>query len=310
MKQFALFLLSVVSMACDVKEADLRGKGPTHLAEITRQPWAAKWQGAKLEKVRLVTQKADLAQPTGLPPAWHAEVRTPEGASGYLLWDAAGKGGLIEFALDAKLSIDSADAKVLENVPFLQQFPIAGADGKPTASGCVPTAGAGLVKFWIARGYPAWGNQGKDTLETLTKRLRSRLKVEHFPDTDGFTENAMPLTGAMPEDLAKAIQEDAQQHQVPMSVGIYHFSFPLLIEEINADRPVLLSCVVRVPHKPHLSWGHEVIGSGWARLAGAEFVGILDNFYPTQEAQAVRWIRADAFLSITTVKPADEIHPR
>lgn len=302
MKRLITVILATAFHVAAVVAGDFRESGAEHLAEITRQPWAATWRNAELKNIRLVAQKADLAHPTGLPPAWHAEIRKADEKTGYLLWDADAEGKLIEFALDEKLTIDSAEAKALEGVPALQQFPIPGPDGKPTASGCVPTAGASLMGFWIANGHPGWGNNGKDMPEDLTRRLRSQLKVEHWPDTDGFTGNGMPLTGAMPDALARAIEADAKEHEVPMTTGIYPFWFRTLRTEINSGRPVLLSCTVRLPHKPELSWNHEVVGTGWARIADTDLVGILDNFYPTRNAQTVRWIRKDAFHSLIMVK--------
>ena len=63
---------------------------------------------------------------------------------------------------------------------------------------------------------------------------------------------------------------------------------------------------MRVPHKPHLSWGHEVAAVGWAKVGQQEFVGVLDNFFPTSAAQTIRWIRADAFISMITLREAEE----
>ena len=114
----------------------------------------------------------------------------------------------------------------------------------------------------------------------------------------------MTLAGAMPQDLARAIQADADAHQVPIASEWHRFDFELLKAEIDAGRPCLLSCTVRLPHKPHLSWGHELAGVGWAMLGGGRFAGVSDNFYPTRSAGTVRWIRIDAFSSLITVRPA------
>lgn len=285
--------------------SEARESGPSHLAQLTAQPWAGDWKGATLENVRLVEQKPNVSFSTGLPPAWHAKIAGPNGAAGYLLWDSRDGGKLIEFALDAKLKIDSPDAKALAGVPPLQQFAIPDGDGGAIASGCVPTSAASVLGFWIDRGQPQWrGDAGAEPLPALAKRLRARLTIKKIPDKDGFTETGMTLAGAMPRDLARAIQADADEHSVSMTSAIHPFKFDILKSEIDAGRPVMLSCVVRVPHKPELSWGHEIAGVGWAKINGGLFAGVLDNFYPTKNPETIRWIRTDAFSLIITVRPA------
>ena len=88
-----------------------------------------------------------------------------------------------------------------------------------------------------------------------------------------------------------------------MVCDIARFSMARLKEEVAAKRPVLLSCVVRVAHKPELSWGHEVAAVGWAKIDGVELAGVLDNFYPTKYPETIRWIRQEAFQSIITLRP-------
>ncbi len=293
---------------------DFSKKGAAHLAGILNKPWAGGWTGAVLENVRRVPPKPGMAFATKLPAAWHARIAGPGGKSGYLLWEDGKQGGLLEFALDDRLDIDAPNARALPGVTALQQFPLPGRDGgKPVASGCVPTAGASVFDFWLRRGQApaAVPADGKDAgneagLRDLTLKLRARINMMAIPDRDGFTEDGMDLAGANPAELAKAIQSEADARGLAVRAKFGAFSFDLLKAEINAGRPALLSCVVRVPHKPELSWGHEVAATGWAELGGARFAGILDNFYPIGNPAAVRWIREEAFQSLITVKPAEK----
>lgn len=289
---------------------DFSQEGAAHLAEILTQPWAKNWTGATLREIRLVQPKPGVAFPTKLPAAWHARIAGPEGKSGYLLWDEGKEGRLIEFALDDRLSIYEPNARALGGVTVLQQFPMPGKDGgKAVASGCVPTAGASVFSFWLKRGGvpskpAAAGDAEKTSLQDLTRSLRGRISMMAIPDKDGFTENGMDLAGANPAELAKSLQAEADERQLALTVKFGDFAFDLLKSEINAGRPALLSCVVRVPHKPELSWGHEVAATGWLELGGTRFAGILDNFYPVKNPATLRWIREDAFQSLITVKPA------
>ena len=282
-----------------------RDRGAAHLAELTSQPWLADWKGATLEDVRLVAQKKDLTWPTGLPPAWWAKITHPEKGAGYLAWDSGGDGKIIEFAFDTALAIDAPDAKAIKGVPSLQQFAIPQKDGSSIASGCVPTSAASVLGFWIERDYPQWrGDAGAAPLQALTRRIRARLDMQAIPDKDGYTDDAMALAGAMPDDLARAIQADAAEQHVPIRSSVSRFRYETLQAEISAGRPVLLSCIVRLPHKPQLSWGHEVAGVGWAKLGEVRFVGIVDNFYPVKNPATIRWLRSDAFDSLITIRPA------
>jgi hypothetical protein len=289
----------------DAQEAHSRGAA--HLAQLTAQPWLAQWKGSTLGDIRVVEQKKDLAWPTGLPPAWWAKVTNQKGGAGYIAWDSGDEGKLIEFAFEASLDVDTPDGKTLNGVPALQQFAIPQEDGKAIASGCVPTSAASVLGFWIGHGYPQWrGDAGAEPLRSLAKRIRARLKMEAIPDKDGYTDDGMTLAGAMPDDLARAVQDDADEHHVPIRSRESPFDYETLQTEIGAGRPVLLACVVRLPQKPHLSWGHEVAGVGWAKIGDVRFVGILDNFYPARNPTTIRWIRADAFDSLIAIRPAAE----
>ena len=284
---------------------DIRDRGAAHLAELTAQPWLAEWKGSKLEDIRLVEQKKDLTWPTGLPSAWWAKLTHSDKGTGYLAWDSGGDGKIIEFAFDAAIAVDAPNAKTLQGVPALQQFAIPQKDGSAIASGCVPTSAASVLGFWIERDYPQWrGDAGAAPLQALTKRIRARLNMQAIPDKDGYTDDAMTLAGAMPDELAQAIQTDADEHRVPIRSSVSRFRYEALQTEISAGRPVLLSCIVRLPHKPQLSWGHEVAGVGWAKLGEVRFVGILDNFYPVKNPATIRWLRSDAFDSLITISPA------
>ena len=298
-----LIIRTSAAEPADAKAAFDRGTG--HLAQLTAQSWLADWKGSTLENVRLVEQKKDLAWPTGLPPAWWAKIINPKGGTGYLAWDSGADGKLIEFALDASLSVDAPDAKALKGMPALQQFAIPQKDGKPIASGCVPTSAASVLGYWSEREYPQWrGNAGPGHLRALTMRIRARLKMQAIPDKDGYTEDGMTLAGAMPDDLARAIQSDADEHHVRIATSVKRFRYDALQTEVAAGRPVLLSCIVRLPHKPQLSWGHEVAGVGWAKIGDVRFVGVVDNFYPVKDPAAVRWIREDAFDSLIAIRPS------
>lgn len=289
-----------------------RKLGAEHLARIVSQPWAESWSAATLQDVRLVPPNPGMSHPTGLPAAWHALIAGPDGKSGYLMWDNTGDGALIEFALDDAFQIDAPNAKALTGVTPLQQFPMAvGNEGKSIASGCVPTAGASVFDFWIRRemlpaGAAATAPAEKLSLEDLTRKLRARIHMMAIPDKDGFTDTGMDLAGANPAELAKAIQAEADDRKLPVKADFPLFSFDKLKTEIEGGRPALLSCVVRVPHKPELSWGHEVAATGFLKMGGVGFAGILDNFYPVKNTATVRWIRQDAFLSLITITPVEK----
>jgi hypothetical protein len=174
----------------------------------------------------------------------------------------------------------------------------------------VPTAGAALIGFWLRHGFPQWATLPKPgpgldlaLLQSLTLRLRKQIPMEEFPDEAGYSGTHMALSGAMPEELARALREDATTHRVKVRVEQGPFSMERFKGEIEAKRPVLLSCTVRLPQRPQLSWGHEMVGVGWVRIEGEDFVGVRDNFYPLKNSQTIRWIRADAFQVLLSVAP-------
>ncbi|MDA7881121.1 hypothetical protein N9A94_02335 [Akkermansiaceae bacterium] len=298
--------MGMVSMlggqSLEIKEAWFQERGAAILQEVLSQKWAQDWKGAKLERVRLVEQKADLTHPTGLPPVWVADIVGADDQVGMMMWDSRGIGRLVEFTLDAKLNAPGG----ISGVPNLQQFPVKDGKGGKIASGCVPTAAASLLAYWAEKRFPQWRGDDGQKIEDLTLRLRRRLSMSPFPDTDGFTSDGMTLAGAFPHHLAAAIRNDALEKGVNIDCEISRFSIETLKKEIGLSRPVLLSCTVRVPHKPHLSWGHEVVGVAWATIDGVEIVGVVDNFYPTKHAETIRWIRADAFRSLIAIRPKKE----
>jgi hypothetical protein len=298
---FALSAFATVAFA----EPDTQQKGAEHLAALTAEPWLAGWKTAKLEDVRLVSQKPNLTWPTGLAPAWWAKIVNADGSIGHLSWDSRGEGALMEFAFDAALDVRTENARAIAGVPAIQQFAMPVNKGnRLVASGCVPTSGASVLAFWTANGLEKWrGDAADDVHRALTRRLRSRLQMQTIADRDGFTDGAMALAGAMPADLASAIQDDADQLGVPVKCEFQRFAFEKLVTELNAGRPVLLSCTVAVPQKPELSWGHAVVGAGWARIQGKAYVGIVDNFFPTKNPATIRWVRDSVFDSLTVVRP-------
>lgn len=296
----ALLALSALAFA----EPDTRSKGAEHLATLTAEPWLAAWKDATLEDVRLVSQKENLTWPTGLAPAWWAKIVHPDGATGHISWDSRGDGALMEFAFDATLEPRGENARAVTGVPSIQQFPLPLESGGAVASGCVPTSGASVLAFWTTNGFEKWrGNAPGDAHRELTKRLRARLHMQTIADRDGFTDGAMSLAGAMPGELALAIQADADQFNVPVKCEFQRFAFDKLVSEINARRPVLLSCTIAVPQKPALSWGHAVAGIAWTRVNGKQFVGIVDNFFPTKNPATIRWVRDSVFDTMTTIRP-------
>lgn len=307
MKTIFLFFVMVASVPLAKAGPEIGKRGPLILKEIVSQPWAVAWKSSTLKKVRLVTEKPDLDLPLNLPPVWSAVISGPDGKTGHLIWDSTGEGKLVEFSLDDKLVIRSNSAKAITGVPNLQEFPIKDKEGKLVASGCVPTAAANVVTFWARKKYPQWlGDDGK-TPKDLALRLRKQLKMKLYPDVDGFSPNRMALAGAYPGDLLKVLQGEAEAYKVPVEMGLGRFAFPLLKREIDASRPALLSCLVRVAHKPELSWPHEVAAVGYCEIDGVKLIGVKDNFFPTENEEAIRWIREDAFRSILILRPHKEI---
>ncbi|RFC43706.1 MAG: hypothetical protein DVB28_001394 [Verrucomicrobia bacterium] len=275
-----------------------------HLSEITAIFPA---QGWKASPPLLVSQAPGQLYESGLPPVWKADLVDERGRHGYLLWENSPRGTLLEFALDSDSETTPKGGGLTPGVPALQQFPVPGLKSANVASGCVPTAGASLVGYWTTHGFPEWAGPALQPLDlrlkSTTLRLRKRMRMAEMPDTSGYTDDGMPLSGAFPQELASSIEKDAQENAVPMSAKFSQFSFEHLKQETAAFRPVLLSCMVRLPQKPHLSWGHEVVGVGWLELGGEQYAGVKDNFYPSESPQTVRWIRQEAFQSLIRVQP-------
>lgn len=297
-----LFPLIAITQLANA-EVSFSERGPLILKEIVSQPWATLWKSATLRKVHLVSEKPDLQQPLNLPPVWSAIISGPNGRSGHLIWDSGGKGRLVEFSLDAKLEIKGDSAQAITGVPSFQQFAIKREEDVLMASGCVPTAAAGVVTYWANQRYPQWHGDDGATPKNLVLRLRNKLNMTLFPDVDGFTQNQMALAGAYPSELLKVLKTETVTYKVPMEMGLGRFGFPLFKREIDSLRPTLVSCLVRVAHKPELSWPHEVIGVGYCEIDGVKLIGVLDNFFPTKHEEAIRWIREEAFRSILVLRP-------
>jgi hypothetical protein len=133
-----------------------------------------------------------------------------------------------------------------------------------------------------------------------------------IPDTAGFTGGKMALAGCFPDELARGLEADARAHGIQARIRLERFDGAQLRAEIEAGRPVLVSCTVPVPQKPELTWGHEVVAVGWAKIAGELYVGVIDNFLPVKTPGTVRWIHSRAFDSSITVNldPAATADPR
>lgn len=285
--------------SCGVDEAALaRQTGERHLNALLYQPCLAGWGGSRLVELRFVRTKDGL--PWGRSPdAWWAKIVGPKGRTGHLAWEAGPEGHLLEFFVDEPKAFATEDGMALNGVPAIQQFVVPTKDG-PAASGCVPTAGASLMEYWIARGGAKWAVSG-ETSQARILRIRERLRYRTIPDTFGFTDGRMALTGAFTEDLARNLYRDANERGVELSVGMSEFTFETLRREITLGRPTLASCVVPVPQKPELTWGHEVVCVGWAVIGGRQYVGVIDNFFPVRNPGAIRWIAEDKFRELVVV---------
>jgi hypothetical protein len=229
------------------------------------------------------------------------------------MFEPDAKAQLHEFALDAPLPIPPRNGTQLQKVPNLQQFPVTGEQNPKIASGCVPTSAACLIGYWAEHTFPQWNHPASkpapdgftDALKNATMRLRARMRMLEITDRSGYTEDNTALSGAFPEDLAQALRDDAEEHRVRVHVELAKFEPARLREELLSFRPSLVSCVVRLPHKPHLSWGHEILAVGWQRIGDVGYVGVRDNFFPIQHEPTVRWIRDDVFHSMILVAPAE-----
>lgn len=261
---------------------------------------------------------------TGLPDIWEVRFDVAGAGGGHLFMSANEEMTLEEFALDVSKPVPPLHGDWVPGVPNLQQFPIPSPSGKGlTASGCVPTAGSSLVGFWAARAYPGWlsapkpsgeapsgesfsAAAEKEALQAATLRLRKKMQMAEIPDKEGYAEGTMSLSGAFPEELANALRKDAGERKVPVRVQVSPFSVETLRAEIRAGRPALASCVVRLPHKPELAWGHEMVAVGCQQVEDFDYVGVVDNFYPARHAATVRWIEKGAFSSLITVRPEEK----
>ncbi len=294
-------------------EAVARRWAGDQLKELIAEPWAVGWRGAQIGVVKRAVQSSQQIWSTGLAPAWWAEVVGTEGCVGYLLGEEAPPHRLVEFGIDAAVPVAQVPERacVLLEVPNLQQFPVPGKMRATVASGCVPTAGASVLGFWAGRGMEALvgatQGRGEEEFRALARRLRARMKMEEFVDEAGYTDDGMPLCGAFPADLVAAINAEAKARDVALTAGLERFSMKRLREEAGAGRPVLISCTVRLPHKPQLSWGHEVAGIGWVRVGLRDFVVIRDNFYPTRHAGAVRMLEPRVFSELISVTRRDAV---
>jgi hypothetical protein len=285
------------------------------LAEAFEPP---AWREVTASAPHRVEQNPGQIYNAGLAPVWMVHVTAPSGRHGYLMWEESAGAPLVDFAWDAeeKESLPKPDRGALvRGVPNQQQFPVPGTLAPEVASGCVPTAAANLMGFWAGKGLPRWAETGDGTarvpnLPLLTRRIREKLRMQEIPDRDGFTENGMPLSGAFPSDLQEGLRQDAAERGVSLETALQRFSPDALRRETAAGRPVLLSCLVRVPQKPQLSWGHEVTGTGWVEVDGGFFAGVRDNFLPSMSGETTRWIAAGQVQTLLRVAPkAAQIRP-
>ena len=301
--------------ALDSTQAEVRVRD--HLKSLSAHFTAPAWRNASIASLQRVEQTKEQPFQTGLNPVWIANLSLESKDAGYLMCEDTPGAALVDFAWNAIAEPNAQSGKLLMDVPNLQQFPVPGVLAPSVASGCVPTAAANLISYWIKHGYPTWSdtdsNLDQPALQRLTTRLRALLPMQELADPCGYTDNGMPVSGAFPADLRVAISADARAHGLSVEASLERFSIERLQQETTMGRPTLSSCIVRLPHKPHLSWGHEVTSVGWLRVGEAYFVGVCDNFLPqkpqgvrpeksTTAPQTVRWIRMDAFESLLRVE--------
>jgi hypothetical protein len=295
-----LILVACLLLGCS-SESPPVAQGRVHLVELQR---SGLLEGARasieLGETRRIVPVATRWSEAG-EPFWWAELRGRDGAAGYLAWRDGGKHELIDFALEGLLALDQPQAQAIGGVPPIQQFAIKGADGGRVASGCVPTAGASLIAYWSNLGRFDW--QADDSHEGLVRRVRDRLPMSVVADDEGYADGQMALAGCFPGSLAVGLQEDAGQYRIPVRISLNRFSVEVLAQELAAGRPALVSCTVLVPRKPQLTWGHEVVAVGRAEVAGAQFVGIIDNFFTPRVPGTIRWIAAERCSSLLLVQP-------
>ena len=301
--------------ALDSPQAEARMRA--HVETLSAHFIAPAWRNVRIEGLRRVEQAQGQPYQTGLNPVWIANLSVASEDAGYLMCEDTSEASLVDFAWGAASAPNAQSGQLLKDVPNLQQFPVPGALAPSVASGCVPTAAANLMGYWIQHGYPGWngadGSLDKRGLQRLTTRLRALLPMQEIADTCGYTDTGTPVSGAFPADLRVAISTDAAAHGLSVKVSLERFSLEALRQETALGRPTLASCTVRLPHKPHLSWGHEVTSVGWVSAGNSFFVGVCDNFLPLyatgtppeglgQATQPVRWIRGDAFQSLLRVE--------
>lgn len=297
----AVFLLAGLSLAACRREVAPEGQGAAHLEALRQAGMLDGKRGSThVLDVRLVTPKATRWS-TGAPSFWWATLQTDDGEAGYLAWKDDASHALIDFSLEGLVSLDLSRARVLDGVPPVQQFAVRGSDGKPVASGCVPTAGASLMAYWSNRGTFDW--QADDSHQGLVLRLRDRMAMSALPDLEGFTDGKMQLAGATTSALVAALKEDAAQYKVKVEVASSAFAFDALRQEIRAGRPAVVTCAVLVPRKPELSWGHAVVAVGYAEIAGEPFIAVIDNFLEARQPGTVRWIAASRCREIVVIRP-------
>jgi hypothetical protein len=295
------FLAACLLLGCSAEGPEVL-QGRAHLEELRRVGLLASPRTAvKLAEVRRIVPVATRWSAAG-EPFWWAELTGPEGASGYLAWREGGDHELVDFALEGLVALERPHARALRGVPPIQQFPVRGADGAPVASGCVPTAAASLIAYWSNRGTFDW--QADDSHEGLVRRVRDRLPMSVIADEEGYADGKMALAGCFPGALAVGLREDADQYRIPVRVALVPFARETLARELADGHPTLVSCVVLVPRKPQLTWGHEVVAVGQAEVAGRHYVGVIDNYLATRVPGTVRWIGEERCQSLLLVQPA------
>jgi hypothetical protein len=294
----SLFVLVALLLGCAEPKPEVV-QAESHLSALRNSGLVPKALGeVEIAEVRRIQPLPTRWVRSGRP-FWWAELRCDDGSAGHLVWTDDGR--LIDFSLEGLSAVISPQAFALAGVPPIQQFPLKAPDGSAVASGCVPTAGASLVAFWSARpGTAAWGGAGE---QDLVRRLRGRMRMGVIPDLEGYTDGKMSLAGAFPDELAEALQADADERGVDVDVAISGYDRRLLSAELSAGRPVLLSCVVLLPRKPELSWGHQVVAVGRAEVGGAHYVGVIDNFFSPRIPGSIRWIAEDRVGQLVLVRP-------
>jgi hypothetical protein len=275
--------------------------GERLLTSILQMPWTAPWRQAELAPARLVQARKGTTESIPLPDVWHAAIRLGDRSVGYLQWSTDLQ--LEDLVLEGDMA-DDPQVLLIRGVPDLQQFPIPRPGTSAIASGCVPTAGATLIGYWIDHGFPMWRGPDSEAsgLMAITSRLRARMPMVTIPDTDGFTDNGMDLAGAYEVHLAASIRTDASAAGLRAKAVVTAVDPAALRAEIGMQRPVVLCGVLRVPHRPGLAWGHAVVGVGIMRMCGREMVGIRDNFLPAAP-QTIRWVPIENFSSMMQVIP-------